>query len=51
MDPNPSPFSELIDDESKKRVIDSYIVFYKNPKFEDFWSENGENTRLRRTDR
>jgi hypothetical protein len=34
-----------------KRFIDSYIVSYKNPKFEDCRFENGENTRLRRMDR
>jgi hypothetical protein len=30
-----SSISELIDNKSKNRVIDSYIVFYENPKFED----------------
>jgi hypothetical protein len=32
--PKPSSISELLDNESKKlkRIIDSYIVFYENPK-------------------
>jgi hypothetical protein len=42
-------FRQLI--EKPKRFIDFYIVFYKNPKFIDCRSKNGDNTRLRRTDK
>jgi hypothetical protein len=36
--------------EKPKPFIDSFIVFYKNPKFEDIGLKDGENTKLRRTD-
>jgi hypothetical protein len=34
-----------------RRAICCDIVFYQNPKFEVYRFENGENTRLKRTDR
>jgi hypothetical protein len=37
--------------EKPKRFIDSYIVFYKNPEFEDCRFENNDNTRPRQTAR
>jgi hypothetical protein len=51
VDPNPSSITELIDNKSKNPNVDSYIISYKNLKFEDCRLENGKNTRLRSTDR
>jgi hypothetical protein len=34
-----------------KRIINSYLFFYKNLQFEDSRSKNGENKWFRRIDR
>jgi hypothetical protein len=51
--PSPSSISELINNKSKNPNVTLILilVFCENPKFKYYRPKNGENTRLRRTDK